>query len=486
LTLQIFNTLGHHKQNFKPLQDKKVKMYVCGPTVYDLLHVGNFRGAIFFNLVRNWLEYLGYRVTFVYNYTDIDDKIINRAREEGVPALELSRRYIAEFEKDFASLKLKAHEHNPKCSDHMSDMIKLIGDLIKKGHAYAVDGSVFYAIDSFKNYGRLSGKNIDELQAGHRVDPDPRKRNALDFVLWKPSKEGEPAWDSPWGAGRPGWHIECSAMNRCIHGDQVDIHGGGLDLIFPHHENEIAQSEGATGKPLANFWMHNNFIKMGDEKMSKSLGNVVRGRDFIEKYHPEILKFMILSVHYRSFLNLAQEQVYQAIAALARIYAALLSADEILAEKVKGAAKDNAFAGELAKADKEIEKALNDDFNTPAMFAAIFDVVRNFNAGYKSGQKVSPDLSAKAKMFKGWLVDQGKLLALFQEPPAALLKALDDILIKEYNIDAQEVEGLINERNVARAAKDFQKADQIREQLNGMNILIHDGINQTTWEVKKG
>ena len=485
MPLKIYNSLGREKQDFEPLEEGVVKIYVCGPTVYDLLHVGNFRGAIFFNLVRNWLVKSGYKVTFVYNYTDIDDKIINRGNEEGMDPLALSEKYISEFEHDFNALGLTKHDANPKCSDHMDDMVEFVQGLIDNGHAYEVEGSVFYSIDSFDGYGKLSGRNIEELQAGHRVDPDPRKKNPLDFILWKPTKEGEPSWASPWGEGRPGWHLECSAMNKCVHGDQIDIHGGGFDLTFPHHENEIAQSEGLTGKQFAKYWMHNNFINFGDEKMSKSIGNVVKARDFMEKYHPEILKYMMLAVHYRSPLNLSEEHIHNAMAALARIYGAIRNADDIMERGSVDPQEDKEFAKIIEQANQKIQEALDDDFNTAIMMAVVFDVVRALNDRYKPGKKVNPQLAYIASTFLAWIKDVGSLGALFQEPTQEFLERLDQILIKEKGIDVEEVESLIAARNEARANKDFQKADECRDKLIAIGILIQDTPTGTVWEVKK-
>jgi len=288
MSLKMYNTATRQKEEFKSITPGEVKMYVCGPTVYNYLHIGNFRGAIFFNLVRNWLERAGNKVTYVYNYTDVDDKIIKKANEEGVESIEISERYIKEFEKDFNRLGLTAHDQNPKVTDFMPEIISFVDDLVKKEMAYVVDGEVFYEIKNFPSYGKLSGKKLEDLEAGARVEIDSKKHTPADFVLWKPAKPGEPSWDSPWGKGRPGWHIECSAMIQSILGDTIDIHGGGIDLIFPHHENEIAQGEGRTGKCYCNHWMHNDFLNMNDEKMSKSLGNIITGRDFMEKYHPEI------------------------------------------------------------------------------------------------------------------------------------------------------------------------------------------------------
>ncbi len=480
--LKVYNSLTRTKEEFKTLEPNKVKMYVCGPTVYDLLHIGNFRGAIIFNLVRNWLEQSGYEVTFVYNYTDIDDKIINKANEEGKDALDVSRHYIEKFKEDYAALKLPAHSHNPKCSDYMPQMVEFINTLIEKGNAYEVDGSVFYAIDSFDEYGKLSGKNIEQLQAGYRVDSDKRKRNLLDFILWKPAKEGEPAWDSPWGAGRPGWHIECSTMNYAIHGEQIDIHGGGIDLIFPHHENEIAQTEARTGKQFATYWMHNNFINMGDEKMSKSLGNILKARDFIQKYHSEILKFLILSVHYRSLLNANKVAVEQAIVGLRRIYGALLEAGKIV-NQTKEIGEHLDFQKKIEQADKEVTAALNDDFNTPQTFAAIFEIVRTFNGVCKEKGKL-PVKAGAAKIFIDWVKAKGQLMGLFQEVPSELLQRLNEILLEEKGLSSDKILGLMKERWTAREEKNYKRADEIRDELLAMGVEVKDGVEGVQWQVK--
>ena len=302
-SLSLYNSLGKKKESFYSNNNDKVMMYVCGPTVYDLLHIGNFRGPIFFNFLRNWLENIGYSVTYVYNYTDIDDKIINKSKEEKISTKDISEKYISEFELDYDSLKIKKPNFTPRCTEHIDDIISFIADLINDGFAYESNKSVFFSIEKFKKYGKLSGKNIDDLLAGHRVDVNKDKNIPMDFVLWKPSEKGDPGWDSPWGFGRPGWHIECSAMSDKILGQNIDIHGGGIDLLFPHHENEIAQSESRSSSTFSNFWVHNNLINFDNQKMSKSIGNIIKGRDFIKEYNAEILKFIILSVHYRSVLN---------------------------------------------------------------------------------------------------------------------------------------------------------------------------------------
>ena len=485
MSLKVYNTISKEKALFKPVEPGKVKMYVCGPTVYSFLHIGNFRGAIFFNLVRNWLEKSGYDVTYVYNYTGVDDKIIKKAQEEGVESIEVSEKYIAEFEKDFNRLKLTPHDHNPKVTEFMPQIISFVEDLVNKKKAYVVDGEVFFEIKNFKNYGKLSGKKLEDLEAGARVEVDERKHNPADFVLWKPSKDGEPSWDSPWGPGRPGWHIECSAMIQSILGETIDIHGGGIDLIFPHHENEIAQGEARTDKCYCNNWMHNEFLNLKDEKMSKSLGNVITGRAFMEKYHPEVLKYLMLSNHYRALFNINEEKLSQCLMGLARIYSALREGETISGGKESTETVDDQFKKRCEQADTLIEKAMNDDFNTVEVMAQIFDIVRFFNSLNLIKKKKSDKNIATAKYFINWVQGQGKMMSLFNELPSNFLNELDEILIREKKIDVEEVEQLIVDRNTARENKDFEKADEIRDRLNEMGIVIMDGVSGRGWEVQK-
>lgn len=484
MSLMLYNTLTKNKEPFKSIEPNKVKIYLCGPTVYDLLHIGNFRGAIFFNLMRNWLEKIGNDVTFVYNYTDVDDKIIKRANDEGVDSLVISERYIQEFKRDFDRLGLVPHDHNPKVTDYIPQIVKFVEKLIENNKAYVVDGEVFYQIENFEDYGKLSGKKLDELEAGQRVEVDQRKKSPYDFVLWKPSKAGEPSWDSPWSKGRPGWHIECSAMIQSLLGETIDIHGGGIDLIFPHHENEIAQGEGATGCKYCNYWVHNNFINFKDQKMSKSLGNVIRGREFMDRYHPEVMKYLMLSSHYRAMLSLSEDKITQTISALARVYSALEQAFDILAEpNITPTKPIDSFTKLLAQSDKAIAQALNDDFNTVEVMAAIFEVVRTYNAQNFHKKRKDPIAHATIMAFKDWLQEQGKMMALFQEDPKTMLKALNDIMVKEKNIDVAKVEELLTQRNLAREQKDWTKADQYRDQLKEMGVEFQDGAEGTTWRV---
>jgi len=478
MSLSVYSTLSAKKEEFKTIEDKKVKMYVCGPTVYDFLHIGNFRGPIFFNLVRNWLEHIGYDVTYAYNYTDVDDKIINRANDEGVSSLEISERFIKEFEKDFSDLGLKPHDHNPKVTDHIPEIIKTVETLVEKNKAYVIEGEVFFSIDSFSTYGQLSKKKLDELDA-HRVDVDTRKKNPGDFVLWKPSKDGEPSWDSPWGKGRPGWHIECSAMIRSLFGDSIDIHGGGIDLIFPHHENEIAQGEGCCDRKYCSYWMHNNFINMNNEKMSKSLGNIMTARSFMENYHPEILKYLFLSVHYRSMLSVSDDKLLQVISALYRIYSAIDLAQSTIDKVDDKPVEDKNFNKVLSELDQKITNSLNDDFNTAEFVSFIFEGVRAFNAlGFANKQKRNVNHLGQSVAFKNWIEKYAKVSALFNEKPTDMLNQLDEIALKVMKVDKTKVEDLLRQRNAARDAKDWELADKIRDELNALGVELTDGTDR--------
>ena len=484
MSLVVYNTLSNKKEKFTPINKDEVKLYLCGPTVYGLLHIGNFRGPITFNLMRNWMEHTGYNVNFVYNYTDVDDKIINKAREEKVEASVISERFIKAFEEDFKRLGLRKHTHNPRVTDHMDTIVKLVEDLIEKEMAYVVDGEVFYEINKFPSYGKLSKNNLDDLNAGQRVEVDKKKRNPLDFVLWKPAKEGEPSWPSPWGEGRPGWHIECSAMIKSILGESIDIHGGGVDLIFPHHECEIAQGEGCSDKTYANYWMHNNFINMDNEKMSKSLGNIITARAFMDKYHPEILKYMFLNAHYRSVLSVSDEKISQTISALNRIYSAISLADETIGTTSEEAKSDSGFDKKLAQLDAKIEKALNDDFNTSAFLANIFEAVRTFNALNFSNKKKRTALHKGAsESFKIWMKKYCAISALFSEDPLIMMDRFDDILIDLKDIDKNEIEELLIQRNNARNDKDWALADEIRDRLDSMGVELQDGLGKG-WRMK--
>ncbi len=482
MSLVVYNTESRQKEQFQPYDPKHVKMYCCGPTVYGLLHVGNFRGAIFYNLVRNWLEESGYKVTYVYNYTDVDDKIIDRANKEGKPSSEISETYIKEFETDFGRLKLRKHDSNPRVTDHMQPIIEMVGQLIENKKAYDVNGEVLYSIKAFDGYGKLSNRNPDDLKVGVRVELGSQKKDPLDFALWKPAKPNEPSWPSPWGPGRPGWHIECSAMAKTILGEQIDIHGGGMDLIFPHHENEIAQSEGCSGKHYVKYWMHNNMINFSGAKMSKSLGNIKTARSFMDDFNPEILKYMMLSVHYRSISDFGEHGIEQAIHGLARIYSALSTADSLKNGETKPEAS---FEKITSEAWTKITEALNDDFNTPEAFARVFEVVRAFNSQVKRGMKVNPAISGKAVALQNFILRFGKLLSLFEEPAQEFLVTLDDMLLKKKGLARAQIDQLVQDRSAARAAKDFKKSDELRDQLVQMGIAVSDSASGSDWEVAK-
>ena len=505
LNQRIFNSLSRKAEDFVPQDSKKVKLYVCGPTVYDLLHVGNFRGPIFFNLVRNWLEYLGHKVEFVFNYTDVDDKIINRGKEDGVPSQQIAEKYVEEFRKDYFRLGLRAHDRNPKVTETMPEIIQMVTELIERKVAYVSGGDVLFSIKKFNEYGKLSGRNTEDLMVGVRIDPNDKKEDPLDFALWKGAKEGEPFWESPWGKGRPGWHIECSAMIRKHLGDTIDIHGGGMDLIFPHHENEIAQSEGCTGKLFVKYWMHNNMINFGGAKMSKSLGNIRTARSFMDEFTPEVLKYMLLSTHYRSVTDLSEDSIENSISGLARIYSALALADSVLALEasavgsagpIAGSAGPSAGGGKrpeyksaiaatLNESWSKIEKSLCDDFGTPEVMAAIFDVVRNFNGQVKRGLKGNPKVIEVCKEFKIWVKQAGELMALFQMPAAEFLVTLDDQLLRRKNLNRSEIDLLVQKRMEARTQKNFPESDRLREELTKLGISVSDFAGGSFWEVTK-
>lgn len=485
MAIEIHNTMSGKKEDFVTIEPGKVKMYVCGPTVYDFLHVGNFRGPVFFNLVRNWLEKSGYDVNYVYNYTDVDDKILNRAQDEGVSSSEISEKYIKEFETDFKTLGLKPHTHNPKVTEHMQNIIRFIEELEQKGLAYKAADGVYFDVKAFKDYGKLSNKNIEDLQAGYRIELDVNKKSSVDFALWKFSKPGEAEWESPWGKGRPGWHIECSAMSRALLGDSIDIHGGGLDLVFPHHENEIAQSEACSGQKYVKYWMHNNMINFGDQKMSKSLGNIKSARSFFEEYDSEIYKFLILSAHYRSVLEFSETQINRTIHSLAKFYSALSLAQSIIKKGLDLAPVPDSFQAALEHAEAGVTEALNDDFNTPEVMARFYEVLRVFNQACRKPGKPNSQMGAIAESYLAWMRKQGEMLSLFQQEPEAYLLKLDDRILQQKGLKRKDIDVLVEQRIRARVDKNFKQADLIRDQLKEVGIQVQDSIEGTAWEVDK-
>lgn len=487
MELKVYNSQSQKKEVFTPLVEGEVKMYCCGPTVYDFLHVGNFRGAVFYNFVRNWLEHEGYKVSYAYNFTDVDDKILNRAKQEGVSAKEIADRYIKEFWVDFKALHLSPHTYNPKVTEHMQDIIALIQGIIDKDRAYVVDGEVFYSIANFEEYGKLSHRHPEDMQSGSRIEVDPKKKSPLDFTLWKPAKEGEEAWDSPWGQGRPGWHIECSAMTKALLGEQIDIHGGGMDLIFPHHENEIAQSEGASDKPYVKYWIHNNMFTFSGAKMSKSLGNIRTMRSFLEKYNGEIFKYLVLSVHYRSEADFSDASIQNSVAALARVYSALNKAcDYASGDTHLKTPETEKMREQIKQAKDAIEKFFNDDFATPQAMAQLFDTVRLYNQLVPVGAKKKGPAATISQLFYDFVLEFGQPLALFQETPSEFLRTLDDMLLREKELSREKIEELVQLRMTARKDKDFAESDRIRDQLVAMGIELRDTAEGTLWEVRKG
>jgi cysteinyl-tRNA synthetase len=465
--MKLYNTLTRQKEEFIPLQEGKVSMYVCGPTVYNYIHIGNARPMIVFDTVRRYMEYKGYEVNYVSNFTDVDDKIIKKSIEEGIPAEEVAKRYIAECKKDMADMNVRPATTHPLATEEIQGMLDMISTLIEKGYAYAAaDGTVYYRTRKFKDYGKLSHKNIDDLQAGHRdiKVTGELKEDPLDFVLWKPKKDGEPYWDSPWCKGRPGWHIECSVMSKKYLGDEIDIHAGGEDLIFPHHENEIAQSEAANGKQFAKYWLHNAFLNIDNKKMSKSLGNFFTVREIGEKYDLQVLRFFMLSAHYRSPLNFSADLMEAAKNGLERIVTAAENLRHLSAN-TSGEMTDEekALFEQAGQYVEKFEAAMDDDFNTADGISAIFEYVKFCNTN-ASGENSKAYIDA------------------LYERLAKLCDVMGILIEKEEEHLDDEIEALIAKRQEARAAKDFAKADEIRDQLLAMGIILKDTREGVTWK----
>ena len=469
MSIQIYNTLSKRKEEFKPLEPGKVKMYVCGPTVYNLIHIGNARPMIVFDTVRRYMEYKGYEVNYVSNFTDVDDKIIKKANEEGVEPSVISERYIAECKKDMEGMNIKPATKNPKATEEIGGMLDMIQTLIDKGHAYpAADGTVYFRTRSFKDYGKLSHKNLDDLQGGNRsllVSGEDQKEDPLDFVLWKPKKEGEPYWDSCWCQGRPGWHIECSVMSKRYLGEEIDIHAGGEDLIFPHHENEIAQSECANGKTFANYWMHNAFLNIDNRKMSKSLGNFFTVREISEKYDLQVLRLFMLSAQYRSPLNFSADLMEASKNSLERIRTAAEHQADCLKAAKEGemTAEEKQNQAAVEELVQKFETAMDDDFNTADAISAIFEIVRLSNSTIS-------EASTKA------------YVSYVKETMDKLCDVLGIITEKKEEILDSEVEDLIAKRQQARKDKNFALADEIRGQLLDMGIILEDTREGVKWK----
>jgi len=474
MATRVFNTLTRGKEDLAPLHAREVRMYVCGVTVYDLSHIGHGRSAIVFDVMRRYLKHRGHAVKFIKNFTDIDDKIIRKANQEGVSAQEISERYIEEYRTDMASLGVAPADVEPKATEHVPQMVALIERLIAKGVAYPVEGDVYFEVRRFPGYGKLSGKNLEELQAGARVEVDERKRDPMDFALWKATKPGEPSWKSPWGQGRPGWHIECSAMAMQYLGEVLDVHGGGEDLIFPHHENEIAQSEAATGKPFARYWLHNGFVNLAAEKMSKSLGNTLTIKDLVRRHDPEALRLYLLGTHYRHPLEFGDERIVEAGRALARLRSLKDEADRIASRGTPAPGPDHGLFDEVAAHRARFEAAMDDDFNTPQALGVLFDLARVLHAARDQVAQGTAGAGA-------FLLGVGELVML-----ARVLGLLEGAR-KEAAVDPQlkaRIESLVYLRQEARRQRDFGEADRLRDELSRLGVVLEDTRDGTTWKLQ--
>jgi len=494
--MKIYNTFTGRKEEFVPLIPNKVKIYACGVTVYDHCHIGHARSAIVFDVIRRYIKYKGFDVKYVRNFTDIDDKIINRAKQEGITWDAVARKYTDEYYKDMKRLGVGRADIEPKATEHIEEIIDIVNGLIEKGYAYEVKGSVYFSVDKFIGYGNLSKKDMEEMMAGARVEVDERKKNPLDFALWKKSKEGEPSWESPWGAGRPGWHIECTAMSIKHLGESFDIHGGGADLLFPHHENEIAQSEAFTGKPFAKYWIHNGFITIDKEKMSKSLGNFFTIKEVLDKFDPEVVRFFLLSTHYRSPIEFSDDQLREAESSIDRYYTTIVRINDFLGtlivstslEKKDGGKEEfsNAgkiFEGLLLSFREKFEEAMDDDFNTALALGHIFELIREANRfldNRPSGLK-SRNLLSQTKEL---LFEAGEILNIFGRTPHVWYLSLMEI--RNIGLSEKNILEKIKERQDARQKKDWHIADAIRKELEEKGIILEDKKDGTDWKVKVG
>ena len=492
--LYIYNTAASSKELFKSINEDKVLMYVCGITPYDLSHIGHARAYITFDIIYRYLKHLGYNVIYVRNFTDIDDKIIKRANEENTTVSSISAKYIGEYHKDMSALSVLPPTYEPRATETIKEMIDLIKGLADKGHVYEKNGDVFFRVNSYKGYGKLSHKNIDELLSGARIPLNEEKENPLDFVLWKKSKQGEPSWDSPWGKGRPGWHIECSAMSMKFLGESIDIHGGGSDLIFPHHENEIAQSESYTGKKFVNYWIHNGFVNINNEKMSKSLKNFITVRDLLEKYHPEVIRLFFMFTHYRSFIDFSDEGLESAKHSLIRLYQAMNLCNDFKDKTDKGDIRINHLnlnektvspTKEIRDFSNNFYDAMNDDFNTPSALSVIFNLIRKINKiindSLLSGIINSNDLNFldEALLFIKAVFD---IFGILKENPELFiemsLKNTSGISLTE-----EEIQAFIEKRNIFRQKREYKSADEIRNMLLEKGVLLEDSNYGTTFKI---
>lgn len=479
--MEIYNTLTRQKEKFVPREAGKVGIYVCGPTTYNYIHIGNARPLVFFDTVRRYFRYRGYQVKYIQNFTDIDDKIINRAREEGVDPLKLSEKFVAEYFRDADALNVERADVHPRVTEHMKEIIDLIAVLLKKGNAYVVEGDVYFDVTSFSGYGKLSRRTLDEMLAGARVEVDPRKKNPVDFALWKAAKPGEPYWPSPWGPGRPGWHIECSAMSLKYLGTNFDLHGGGMDLIFPHHENEVAQSEAATGEPFARYWLHNGFITVNEEKMSKSLGNFFLVREVLKKFPPLVVRFFLLSTHYRSPLDFDEEKVAAAGRGWERLKNTILAVEEAFRQRTLrpvGNGRDQDYLEGVKRIRRQFEEAMDDDFNTALAIASCFELAREANIYLN--EEAAPAEEALFRT-KELFEDFSRVLGLFKKDERGRTASGREEEDGSELVEAL-VQLLLQVRQEARLKKDWALADRIRDGLKALGIIVEDTQQGTRWK----
>jgi len=475
MAIRIYNTLTRTKEPFETVTPGQVKMYVCGPTVYDYCHVGHARSVVVFDVVVRYLRAMDYQVTYIRNFTDVDDKIINRANEVGMEASQLAEKYIHEFYRDMDALNVERADREPKVTEHIDDIVTIVQTLIDKNAAYLVDGDVYFAVEAFNQYGKLSGRKLEDMVAGSRIEINENKRNPFDFALWKAAKPGEPAWDSPWGKGRPGWHIECSAMSSHFLGDTLDIHGGGKDLIFPHHENEIAQSEAAHDATFARYWMHNGFVNIDNEKMSKSLNNFLMIKDILKSYHPESVRLFLLSNHYRSPIDFSDRNLKESDKGLEKIYSLVQRLDQEAGfADVSETASTGGYWSEFCE-------AMNDDFNTAKGVGVLFNLIKEGNRILDKGS-----LSTETKgQLEGLFVDLKKMagiLGIIQQPWKAFFDARTDRQLQDIALAPEEIDALVAERTAARKNKDWQRADEIRDTLAEKGIVLEDKADGTHWK----
>ena len=477
MALRVFNTLNRKKEVFKPLDPGKVRMYVCGPTVYDSCHIGHARSVVVFDVIARYLKAIGYKVIYVRNFTDVDDKIIVKANQLGIDSKAVAERFIKEFYEDMDALNVERATIEPKATEHITQIIQFIEQLIEGEFAYRVEGDVYFSVEKFEEYGKLSGRKLDEMEAGARIDINERKNNPFDFVLWKSAKPGEPFWESPWGMGRPGWHIECSVMSSEYLGVTFDIHGGGKDLCFPHHENEIAQSESISGEPFVKYWIHNGFVNINQEKMSKSLGNFLMIKDVLKTYHPESVRLFLLSNHYRSPIDFTEKAMDEARKGLDKMYALFARVEE----KIGSVSEQNIKHGDCWQ---QFCEAMDDDFNSARGIGIIFDTVRKVNR--MLDQYENSDSDQIKQTIQSGLADirrTGTILGILLEKPAVYFDKKQTQVLEQKSVDPTMIAKMVEERNAARKAKDWKKADQIRNQLADMDVILEDRAEGTVWKI---